>query len=457
MRVLKKIPLELFDEIKSYLSKKDYWRFLVSMNEQFVELRFCTRTITLNGNQVELFLKNSNYVNLVLSKLKVPSKQLFINLTTSQNERFYVQERQLLTALSLSCNEFCLDGTKLGSEAMQMLETLTAVTFGSMAMKNFLLHDLKPFKHLVQLKLIYCANVEDLTCFKSLQRLTVQNCAGVKEVSSLGNIPELEFDSCPGLRDVSALTNNRSLSLIQCYGITKLPSAFHGIRYQGSMREEEISFPNLKYLKLIGHSFKDDVLSKYSFLFAQLWTLELNTCPYFTALRGTQCLLRIKIHNCAMVDDISDLGERNQVVSISSCPKIRDFSPLRKVRMVRLEHCDGFTDGHDVQSVFHLTIRDCPRFVDPFMLGKVRHLEIYTFVKSFEGLGNVPVLEFDFYPRGKNVSHYFKSLGGGRNCQIIFPHGYFPHYQSGFSSLEKYRIVSGQYEDYRSKCILVRK
>jgi hypothetical protein len=52
---------------------------------------------------------------------------------------------------------------------------------------------------------------------------------------------------------------------------------------------------------------------------------------------------------------------------------------------------DGFTNGRDVENVYHLTIRDCSAFTDPQMLGKVHRLELYTFVGSFEGLGNISV------------------------------------------------------------------
>jgi hypothetical protein len=103
MKILKKVPIELFDEIKVYLTKKDFWRFLISLNEHFSELRYCARTISLNEKQSEEFLQSPAYANLILSKVKAPLKQLSVKIIVSSNTNFFLRQHQLITALSLPC------------------------------------------------------------------------------------------------------------------------------------------------------------------------------------------------------------------------------------------------------------------------------------------------------------------------------------------------------------------
>jgi hypothetical protein len=324
------------------------------------------------------------------------------------------------------------------------------------------LKNLTVFSGLVQLKLINCPVITDVSCLKNVQKLTISNCSLVEDVSALGNIPELEIDGCQSIKDITSLSSNRSLSIHECHGITQVFPVFHGIKfncYVNSALDEKdrfLSFPNLKYFKLSFHKINDNLLPDYALIFGNLFTLELNTCLYLTSLKGTKGIRRVYLTNCHKLEDISDLGE-NQVVSIRCCPNIRDFSSLRKVLKVSIDNCEGFTNCHDVENVYHLTIRDCSSFTNPQMLGKVYHLELYTFVDGFEGLRNIPILEIDFYSDVNRGGNYFKSLGGTGNTQIIFPHGYFPSYHKEFPCLGDYRIVSTQYEDYRSKCILIGK
>jgi hypothetical protein len=162
---------------------------------------------------------------------------------------------------------------------------------------------------------------------------------------------------------------------------------------------------------------------------------------HLSNLNGFKKIPVIVVSDCLNLSDISGLGE-NKSVDISFCDRIKDFSSLKNVSKVSITCCVGLTNGKHLENVQHLKIRSCLQFQSTVGLEKVNHLELYSFVKNFLSLSQIPNLEFSFV--AEHSSSYLQSLRDHQ--RIVFPRVYFPSFRRDIPTIEDYDVMIT--EDY---------
>jgi hypothetical protein len=76
--------------------------------------------------------------------------------------------------------------------------------------------------------------------------------------------------------------------------------------------------------------------------------------------------------------NVFGLGCQNSEVKLIGCRSVLDFTPLKNIYKVHIGETPMLVHGRDICNITHLTIDDCPNFVDTTGLGKVKSLKIYN-------------------------------------------------------------------------------
>jgi hypothetical protein len=477
-----KIPLELLMEIKSYLLKRNYWKFLLACNRFFADIRFHTGKIVLDEKGTDRFFDEPEFRECILSKIKGKYGQLSFRADRSF---FGMSDRVRCSLLQTpSCDLFCTAEELLSfpdwrnfidnryEVSLRRSSTITAFPrdLNIQRLDLFMfsaLSDVSCFSHLKFLSLSQCDKVQDVNCLRNVEDLSIDSCFKIIDVSGLGKVHRLHLRDLPLVKDISALTENYALTITGLRGIEIVPRVMNLANFSTDLTFsllETISFPKLKSFGPFTTKATGNVpVPLERFLpFQNLFCLHLSFCHNLTKLDGMNKIPVLVIDSCLGVTDISALGG-NQSVSLIHCA-ISDFRPLKNIPVVLLRRCAGFTDQNSDfdWTVRHLTIDDCSYLKDVSKFGKIKHLELYTRVDDFEGLSNVPTLEFEFDTAfGKTPADYFQSLENGNNNKIVFPPvGGFKNFLVDFSQINDFDVIPDKFtepNDMRTRVTLLRK
>jgi hypothetical protein len=442
MIVFRKIPLELFLEIKLYLSELEHWKWLRASKNVFNEIYFDTRRIFLTGKKFHHYIYGKVFQNLILSKIRTPQRQLTFRVISTVYPEGTVKLEDAAVSLALLSMKPC-------SEEKYILPTIVV---SDTSIKIYIfdgLQEIHPdFSGMTKLSLSNCHQRMDVSCLQGIQEVSFYNCSNISNIHVLGKVHTLKMAHCPDVTDISGLNNNSLLTVLNCPNVKPLFNRLNTVQLtcDSALYQQSgwVAISGLRTCRLTSRPYCSELESRFDGLFC----LELHRIPSIRTLNNSvQRIPIVVIFRCNDLTNISDLG-LNRSVTISCCPQIKYFSSLRNVVKVVIECCVGFTNGHDVENVQDLTIDSCPSFYDASMLGKVQHLKLWTWVESFEGLSNVAILECLFQIEPSDGSYYFPYLGGQHNKKMVFPVEIYHLYEEQFPSiLEDYNCFYDCYDD----------
>jgi hypothetical protein len=465
------IPIELLLVIKSYLTDRNYWKFLLACNRLFADIRLNTGKILLFERGSKQFLEDSQFRDLILSKIKGSYGRLSLR---AYHNSFGMYDGLRLAVVQHvpSCDLFVIadelhtlpDWANLINNRREVILKVNSVITAFPSGLNFhrldvidfsALSDVSSFSHLKVFSLSGCAEVQDVRCLCKVDDLYLYNCPKIVDVSALGKVRRLWLEELPLVNDISALTENYTMTIMGLAGVEVVARVMNVVKFNTDLSLsllEKISFPKLFAL---GPSTPKGVTNVQeqlgSFISLQnLFCLHLERCANLTTLGGMNKIPVVEIKSCLSLTDISDLGG-NQSVTIVSCFAIENFVSLRNIPVVSLRNCNGFAKNYSEVdwNVKHFTLENCGDLKDVSVFGKIKHLELYTRVDDFKGLSHVPVFEFNFYAApGKTGADYFKSLENGNNHKIVFPPTFdFENFMTDFPQINDYHVIQDKFTD----------
>jgi hypothetical protein len=465
------IPIELLLVIKSYLTGRNYWKFLLACNRLFADIRLSTGKILLFEKGSKQFVEDSQFRDLILSKIKGTYGQL--SLRAFHNSwGMYDGLRLAVVQQVPSCDLFVIadelhtlpDWANLINNRREVILKTNPVISAFPSGMNFhrldligfsALSDVSSFSHLKTFSISGCVEVEDVRCLCNVDDLYLYNCPKIEDVSTLGKVRCLWLEELPLVKDISALTENYTMTLMALAGVEIVPRVMNVVKFNTDLPLsllEKISFPKLFALGPSTPKGVTNVQEQLGPLISlqHLFCLHLDHCANLTTLTGMNKIPVVEIKGCSSLTDISDLGA-NQSVTIVSCFAVESFLSLKDIPVVSLRNCNGFVKHYSEVdwNVKHFTIENCGELSDVSMFGKVKHLELYTRVDDFKGLSNVPVFEFNFYAaHGKTGADYFKSLENGNNYKIVFPPTFdFENFLTDFPQINDYHVIHDKFTD----------
>jgi hypothetical protein len=464
------IPIELLLEIKPYLTERNYWKFLLACNQLFADIRLNTGRILLFETGSKQFVEDSQFRDLILSKIKGTYGQL--SLRACSNFGMYnglvlaVVQQVPFCDLFIVADELHTlpDWANLINNRREVILKVNSVITEFPSGMNFhrlyliafsALSDVSSFSHLKVLSLSRCVEVQDVRCLCNVDDLYLFNCPKIEDVSTLGKVRCLWLEELPLVKDISALTENYSMTIKNLAAVEIVPRVMNVVKFSTDLPLtvlEKISFPKLF---TFGPSTPKEVTNVQEQLarfipFQRLFCLHLDHCINLTTLTGMNKIPVVEIKGCSSLTDISDLGG-NQSVTIVACFAIENFLSLKDIPVVSLRNCNGFVKNYSEVdwNVKHFTIEYCGELTDVSVFGKVKHLQLRTLVYDFKGLSNVPVFEFNFYAaHGKTGADYFKSLENGSNHKIVFrPTFDFKNFMTDFPQINDFHVIYDKFTD----------
>eukprot|EP01040_Poterioochromonas_malhamensis_P002644 gene2644-2810_t len=134
-----------------------------------------------------------------------------------------------------------------------------------------------------------------------------------------------------------------------------------------TLRVNEIAPSNLKVVHL--SDFRNAVNLSW---FSHVREISLENCSQVTSLLGLEKVSRV-ILRCLPLESLEGLGG-NAYVEVYGCESLGDFSALKYVQEVKIEHCIGFQNASDVGYVQKLSIIGCVQLEDLSELMDVKEL-----------------------------------------------------------------------------------
>lgn len=223
-----------------------------------------------------------------------------------------------------------------------------------------------------------------LPSFKGLRCLKLSSCSSITDVSCLDYVYDLSLCSLNGIRDISCLNHNHKITVINCSNIRDYSKSFKFsyficIEYGSSsyLALESSRLIHVRQLIVVNPVFPKDmniltsaiIIRSLQFLtitqFQHSFTLPENCLKELNISRCGQFLscanmgtIRIVRLNDIPLSSLEGLGERNQIIEITDCPELVDFSCLRKCKKVLIRGCPGFSDATQVLGIPELEV--CP-------------------------------------------------------------------------------------------------
>jgi hypothetical protein len=407
----KKIPVELFFEIKQYLRERDYFELLNTANVLFRDVKFRTRKIILKDLETSRkFLCDEDFRSSIL--MKIHSSQVQLRLFLYQGDLQLSHLFHLIPPCELvlatknmyngrtSFQAFLKPPVTMTLSVHSVSSVLPSI--GRLAVLDLLEcpEVMRSFATVKRLSLGRNREIIDVHHFRTLHYLSLEDCPRIEDVSSLSNIHSLEFSRCLGIKDISSLTRNHSLRIHDCPNIIQVPSESHIVSFNTNLPSElirSISFTRLKNFSLQHHSPSIHSHILFPAVFQNLFSVTLFGNPTLQSVAAIAHIPVIALYEWDSLTDISSLGEKCQKsVTINGSRNIVSFASLQGIPKVSIYRCSSFQNGEDVKNVRHLTISNCSAFQDVSRLGNVYSLRLFTEARQgLEALSNIPVLEFD--------------------------------------------------------------
>jgi hypothetical protein len=413
----KKLPPSLYYELRNFLFPRSYYQ-LMSTSRVLSPVLYETRIVVL---------KDPRELDVVLSKIQNPRSQLVVRADSKCGNFKQLLETPaykliLLHNLISDSDRTLFDGQKLGEYHTVVLTDGIEVEFPenlSTDLKEIAisfprkLRDVSAFSHLTKLSLDNCERVTNVNCLRNLSCLVLSFCPNIRDVSQLGGVFDLTLRQCSGIVDISQLVSNTNLSILVCANVNSRTMNFHNVRSLKTdlfrRYEDTIALTNSRSLKLFKfagpvictqHRYLKDItiygdrkigtkslnLSNFSHLFR----VVLANLPYvpleLSPLHSVPVVRLLSL----IIDSLQGLGG-NRMVSVSHCPLIAKFSPLRKVHRVVISSNPNVENGKELEEVSDLTIESCSSFADTTGLKELKHLHLEecASLKEARGLENI--------------------------------------------------------------------
>lgn len=423
------IPIELYTEIRAWLSDLDYWRFMMTSKSKFHSIKKETIKFTLDISPSRGFLKNSRFTEKIISKISTVYQQL--TLKTSSNLDLLPTSELKFSIILIAAEQihslpnfiqFLSNRMRVEinhNDEISNLFSLENVRFLRLVDCNRIC-DFAGMKNIQEVAITRCQNLSDLSNFGNLYKLRIEKCFRVTSLCGLGNVHSLEIVDCENLLDISDITfKNFSVSIIGSNHIRDLSPLLQVTWLEtdafDSWREPVVDEPmNLKRLTLM-----NCLIS--SFNFSSLFSLHLYSC-LFSDICGMENVALINITYCPYLVNISKLAAgRHKSVTLEFCPSVSIFEAVSEIPMVKIRDSHNLCHGMELQNVKYLTIEDCPNLKDVSMFHNCRFLRIHSLftnlqLMSLKGLSNIEEIQIG------DVSHnvpLLKALQNNRKIVLL--------------------------------------
>ena len=438
------------------------------------------RHIILGNQEVLKCASDEQYLQKVFSFISDPGTQLDCNIQvdvptfpfTSVNklrcsgsllQQLPLHQLSLLRVSQLSCLECGITrtGTRTFEESLDMISLTSGLEELDLSLylfknRSFSVTDLP--RSLKRLRLLSAKRMDSLRgieCFNRLHKLNLSDCEYLTDVSMLGNIPDLSIEFCDSLADISCLNDNKRVRMIDNRQLQDYSNSFansEGIEIQHNSDRAIINLATWKKVKclkfsaltrtecveLVGNntcipesvrkcSIAGDLIQEIDWPKScrQLKELHLEACDYIKSL-STFGLEKIPVLSFQSLNSLTSLegiksllnGGRNQVVSITSCFLLEDFSALRSVPYVTIVDCRFFRNIESLKGFKNLRISDLADFRLPDYQFSDHHLESFSInelvkVAKWNGLEDIPELRITAF----HVSRLKEFLDEGNMLQ----------------------------------------
>jgi hypothetical protein len=247
MEIFPKVPIELFREIQQWLSRKEYFTFLISSNELFRTVKFETMQVTIL-KYAEGYFQTTLHVS---SLVKYPLFQLNLVVDSVRKEIFNFQMR----SLDIRYGGYDLDISNWRRKLNQ-IKHLSFDAYSSCFHDSSWIEDNSPntvdfnglpevihvrrykgkatdfhsFSHLKELDVDSSDRITNVTPLAKLTKLILRDCPNIRDVSPLKNVYDLTLECRSGIEDVTSLTGNRWITISYCANIKNyysFPNAVH--------------------------------------------------------------------------------------------------------------------------------------------------------------------------------------------------------------------------------------
>jgi hypothetical protein len=424
----KKIPVELFRELRDYLQPREYFKFTSCSKVLFEDIKY--ETIIISGPASVLFDDSLELPSSLRKKLKDPAEQLKTVISTlnalhdfnysafSVSIEVFPLFRFLLDSQIVNCfthvKELTLRGMQIqdftGFQKMMKLEISSVQEFPDISCLHFL----------QELTIFCCWKFSSAVGLEKLQKLKIVGCPLLKDLSPLADVSDLHFENCFGITDVSSLIHNRALTILNCPNISSavVPSLQLVQLETDIVTSKSVVLRNVILHNSFDEAFPSDMTltrltlinsQVYSTLtFSNLYEISLVECNNLTCTCGLRNVPLVNISRCPFLKDISDLGN-NKTVKIDSCRKITSFRSLECVFRVELTHCCVTSSTMKLSNNYHLSLFSCHALNLP-TLSTVQMLELVCCHSLTDLLGceNIPTIKIIY-------CHGLQSMRGVQN------------------------------------------
>jgi hypothetical protein len=369
----KTIPRELTLEVLSFLSGRESHCLYKSSQSVFTDLEYEQRKIRINTKTTQTFLKNKDYQQYVLSKIKDPEEQLEIQVETIGK---MVDHLLSLPAYALNINRVCVSDPLLLTDHkyLKFASCIQSELKGFKNLASFHVKDsekLQKLHNLPNLEELFVSNcplLNEICCSLKLRKLSLQNLISLKMVKY--------FKSENG-QETEILSTCEYLQIYGCERVEKVEKLMINARRVETNYSNLINLTQLSKIKHLSLSFH--LWGLPMAMLSKLFELTLHGCNRISSLKGLSKIPVLRIFYCSNLKDISDLSAHNQSVSISYCHQVVDYRPLRNIHHnINISAQEKFNDAHDVINATTVTLQDCPNLVDVTMLSNVQNFTLHS-------------------------------------------------------------------------------
>jgi hypothetical protein len=409
--LFKRVPTQLFQEIREFLLEKEYYILITVANEFFRDIKHETWQVYVKADECHTFLEDETFRNEVLSLMNEPHHQLNLisrgSLNVSNFDKFISFPSRSIDSSSYALHEIDHWEEKICSKQVVYLSGNRCIERFALDLSNnklkivefTLFENLQQISfllHLQELKLESCYQLVDVNCFHNISKLTIKLCPKVSDISRLGKIHSLFLEECEKIEDVSSLTDNYSVDIRRCRNIKRETIRFTNVHHlfldvlkketDSQLLAEEAK--GLKHLTLMNYWDSTLPISPsvsslklcYSFTSSSLVNAHgslkeitlynsINSGVDFAPLRKVPI---IRLMHCSF-ESLTGLGE-NLYVRIERCDSISDFSALKDVPRVEIINCRTLKNGQELRNVENLMMRQCQEIEDLSMLTNLKYL-----------------------------------------------------------------------------------
>lgn len=219
-----------FGKKNNYYDDK-YWRNFMNTCKTLQEVKQVTIYLKLNIKYSKQFISDESFRDLVLQRVKHPSRQIGLDLVNYKEDFNELAVINGVNFVDLSFSDIqsadmlhdithllLLDCTDLAEPP-----SLTRVhTLNLSSCKSITNDHIRSLGNVPYLDLSWCESISDVSCLGGNHTLKLRGCKHIVDVSMLGRVHSLDLTGCTAIKDVSALGKVHDLSIAKCDLVTDL-------------------------------------------------------------------------------------------------------------------------------------------------------------------------------------------------------------------------------------------